>query len=203
MGSTDKFLRKKAKELIAKDEGNSFHPISVASYYKESFVLSITSILIFILIPTAIILMPKGSFSLSGTGALIVGIVWLAFGFLGPYGFRTARNGKRLYDMVDKYRDALVDNSIRSIKDFCKVADTSPEEIIKELKELQEIELFRDFSIDRKNMKFIENADWGGTGSTKKISFACATCGANNSIYIEANSNTGVCEYCGSSSPSY
>lgn len=130
--------------------------------------------------------------------------VWIFGMLMVAGGGRVMQRGRavgRLYELTDKYRDVLLDKGIRSIKDLSALTDSTPDEIVDELKELQEVGLLRQFSVDRTNMKFVENAGWGDTGFTqlKQVAFSCSSCGANNSIYMDASSSSGVCEYCGSS----
>ena len=119
----------------------------------------------------------------------------------GAWCAKIGRAVTRFYKLIDTYRNALIDKRMRSIPDFSKARDSTPDEIVEELKELQEVGLFRQFSVDRKSKTFVENAGWGDIGSTtlKQVAFSCPSCGAKNSIYTDASSNVRVCEYCGSS----
>jgi len=135
----------------------------------------------------------------SGTKAILNIIGLIAVG-IGGWFMQKGRAAGRLYELTDKYRDSLIDKRLRSLMDLSTLTDASPDEIVDELKELQEVGLFRQFSVDRKNMQLIENASWGDTGSSKltHVAFPCSSCGASNSIYTVATAKSGVCEYCGS-----
>lgn len=189
--ATDKFIQKKLKEFAAKgetaDNNILFHARWSKPIYALAAMLGLMSIAFFVLSETK----NEGALKILALLAF-VGAAWLA---------QRGRASARLYDLVDTYREALLEKRLRSITDFATLINSSPDEIVDELKELQEVGLFRHFSIDRKNKMFIENANWGeaGSGKFKHVTFSCKPCGANNTIYIDESSTVGTCEYCGSS----
>jgi hypothetical protein len=203
--ASDKWLRKKANETTDKDGDFCLDfakrtPLAFASYYKVNMAIGICcAFLCFVVLPIGFGFFPKfvdqlfEGHILNGTFSIfvIMGI--------GAYYLHNGFEGKSLYNKIDKYLDSLIMQEIRSIKDLSKVTETSPDEIVNELKVLQEIGLFRQFSIDRKNMTLIENDGWGLSGAKlKQVSLSCPSCGAKISIFIEASSTSGMCEYCGS-----
>lgn len=200
--ATDKLIKKKSKEIYAKNEEHgaaslnpfSAHPILYCTQSNVLFVLGIICLL------AALLLFGFGEFIKDENKSFSLRfLAFICFGF-GAYGLQMARKGRRLYELIDAYREALLDNGLRSITDFSTLTHSSSDEIVDELIELQEAGLFRQFSIDRKNKKFVENADWNDADSAnyKQISFSCPSCGASNTIYANENSTARVCEYCGS-----
>lgn len=197
MNATDKLIQRKLKELAAKGETAVINPLFYARWSKLLLAVGV------------IIVLPGAAFAFASIEGykkdFILGVICQILGWIimagGGWVIQKGRAAGRLYDLADKYRDALIDKGVRSMTDLSTLTDSSPDEIVDELKELQEVGLFRNFSIDRKNMQLIENAGWGDAGSNKlaQVAFSCSSCGANNSIYTEATASSGVCEYCGSS----
>lgn len=192
--ATNKFIQKKLKEFAAKGQTADNNILFHARWSKVLFALATAAVL------GGLFLFISGD-KTDSEGRLVLHIFAFLFFGLGAWLAQRGRASARIYGLVDTYRESLLEKGQRSITDFATLTDSSPDEIVDELKELQEVGLFRNFSIDRKNKKFVENANWGGSGSGKfkHVTFSCSACGANNTIYADEISSVGTCEYCGSS----
>ena len=200
MNSTDKFISRKLREIEAKggDEDTLLHR---ARHYKFEGSIAI-AIMIFgtgvFLAGWILPLVDKARFYEARHFFNLLGIIFTG---VGSYILQRAKTGKRFYKLVDTYRDKLTSQGVRSIVEFARSEELTQDEVVSELKELQDVGLFRQFSIDRRNMLFIENAGWGELGSADfvKSTFKCSSCGASNSIFLESKSTSATCEYCGTS----
>lgn len=192
MNETDKLIKRKYDEFDNKgelDNNSLLYYVRRSAYYKFMGWFGV------------IIGVGAAQVVISDGGGINAIFPLIMFGGGGGYMIRKAKYGARLYKLIDAYREGLIDRGLRSIADFSTLTGSNPDEIVGELKELQVGGFFRQFSIDRKSKKFIENPGWGGLNSSrlKQVAFACPLCGANNTIYNEENSTVGTCEYCGSS----
>jgi hypothetical protein len=141
-------------------------------------------------------------FAMSEKYTIIVGVLSLAVGvFASVLLLNNAKEARNLYKTIDTFRDLMIEKNVRSLSDFSKSSNLEYGEIVEDLKMLQSFGYLRQFSINRKENRFVEYANWiEGSNEFKKITFVCPSCGANNSVYTESNSSTASCEYCGSSS---
>ena len=191
---TDKMISKKLHEMM-----------SNGSHFTEKFselrsTRPADRISLYALFAFSIVL---GLFMMAAVAIAEMGKVWF-FGSLGAsilaWGlfYQKIVKTRRLYKMIDTYREALIDKNLRSIKEVANLVDSNLKELVDELKELQDIGLFQQFSIDRTKMLLIEDGDWGleGSGEYEKKHFSCISCGAQNEIYIRKGSNSFKCEYC-------
>ncbi|MDO9233587.1 MAG: hypothetical protein Q8N02_00345 [Methylotenera sp.] len=188
--ATDKLFAKKAAKFEAKGELGIWDPIAIGPKNKILYILALIILLM--------------GFSLFVFGEMKDAIALKFIGIIimmpGAWVGHISRAAKRFYDLVDTYRSALIERGTRSLSDFTALTESSSDEIIAELKELQDAGFFRQFTVDRKNKKFVENADWlEDQSNLRKATFTCPSCGANNTIYVKGDTNVGTCEYCGSS----
>ena len=195
VSGADKLIQRKFEDLLAKGqvEGNSF-----IQSYKRSGRISLYILFAGALAISAVALVGAAIIAKESENDIIF------FGAMIPCMagcfalYTKIKKTRRFYNLISNYRDILTVNKLRSMQEISTATETSFDEILSELKELQDEGFFRQFRIDRAHKRIVEDEDWGleGSGEYEKRHFTCSSCGGQNEIYNRKGSNSLKCEYC-------